>query len=110
MIDLLNKPVHDALKRNTVRIFQYIDVKQKLHPKLIDASFRLIQSKKEAIAVRCFSMVILAKMCQKYPELTKELRAAIIPIREDSSAGMKAAIRKIEKILSAQKVKLPNKG
>lgn len=99
MIDYLQKPVHDAVRRNTVRIFQFIDIPKKLTGKVASVCFDLLQSKKEPVAVKVFSMTVLSKLCNKEPGLINELHLIIEAQLPYSTAGFKSRAKKVLKQL-----------
>ncbi|MEQ9425713.1 MAG: hypothetical protein RJQ09_14915 [Cyclobacteriaceae bacterium] len=89
-----------AVKRNTVRILQFIQLPESLMGPLADHCFNYLRSPKETIAVKVFSMTILSNICRYFPELSNEL----IPIIEEQmpygSAGFKSRGKKVLKELS----------
>lgn len=95
MIDLLNQPVHDSLKRNIVRTMQFIEIPQEHWDKTADRCFGLLQSKKEAVAIKIFSMTVLANLCRKFPELKNELRIIIEDQLPYESAAFVSRGRKV---------------
>jgi hypothetical protein len=97
MIDYLQKLVHDAVRRNTVRIFQFIDIPEKLTGKVASVCFDLLQSKNEPVAVKVFSMTVLSKLCKKEPGLMNELRLVIEAQFPYSTAGFKSRAKKVLK-------------
>ncbi len=76
--NLEKQSIHDAVKRNTLRLLPLVEIPEKLHGATIQLSFNFLQDKKEPIAIRVFAMSVLHKMCITYPELGNEL----IPIIE----------------------------
>ncbi|HKR03372.1 MAG TPA: hypothetical protein VJY62_01950 [Bacteroidia bacterium] len=97
MIDYLQKPVHDAVRRNTVRILQFIDIPKNLTGKVASVCFDLLQSKKEPVAVKVFSMTVLAKICTGATELKNELRLIIEQQLPYSTAGFQSRAKRILK-------------
>ena len=95
MVDNLNHPAHNAVKRNTVRIFQDIDIPQELMGKVADKCFGYLENPKEAVAVRVFSMTVLYNICQKEPDLKNELKMLIEDHLEGASAAFKSRGKKI---------------
>lgn len=95
MIDLLDKPVHDSLKRNIVRTMQFIEIPEAHWDKTANHCFRLLQSKKEAAAIRVFSMTVLVNLCRKIPELKNELSMIIEDQLPYESAAFVSRGRKI---------------
>ena len=98
--DLLNNlrnPVHDAIKRNTIRALEYIEIPEDLMGLVADICFEFLDSTKETIATRVFSMTALLKVCQQEPELSNELKIVIEDHYDHGSAGFKARARKVLK-------------
>lgn len=69
--------VHDAVKRNTVRLLQFIDIPGRYSGQVADMCFGFLKERKEAIAVRVFSMTVLSKLVAVAPDLGNELRLLI---------------------------------
>ena len=95
MIDLLDKPVHDSLKRNIIRTMQFIEIPEAHWDKTVDNCFRLLQSRKEAVAIKVFAMTVLANLCGKFPELKNELSVIIEDQLPYESAAFVSRGRKI---------------
>jgi hypothetical protein len=99
LIQLLDKPLHVAVKRNVLRLFQTVDIPKKEMGPLADKCFTYLQSRSEPIAVKAFAMTVLYKICLKEPDLKNEL----IPILEDmlpfSSSGILSRLNKTLKQL-----------
>ncbi len=74
VIDNLNHPVHDAVKRNTIGLLQEIEIPDDQMGKVADLCFGYLSSAKEPVAVKAFSMTVLLKIVQHYPELKEELK------------------------------------
>jgi hypothetical protein len=80
ILQFTKKPgIHDAVKRNTVRLLQFIDVPKSAQGLVADLCFTFLQDTKEPIAVRVFAMTVLVNLSKTLPELKNEL----IPIIED---------------------------
>jgi hypothetical protein len=78
MVDFLKKKdVHDAVKRNVMRILENADLPNDLLGEIADLAFRFAADPNEPGAIRCFSMSVAWRICQKEPELTPELRQII---------------------------------
>ena len=100
ILDYTLKPgVHDAVKRNVVRLLQFIDIPVRLQGQVAAICFQFFSNKKEPVAVRVFSMTVLSHLAKKLPELKNEL----IPLIEDQmpygSAGFISRGRKVLKEL-----------
>jgi hypothetical protein len=99
MIANLDNPVHNAIKRNTVRILAELDIPEDLLGKIADVCFRLLDDPKEAVAIRVFSMSVCFNITKREPELANELRLIIEDHYPHGSAGFKSRSRKILKEL-----------
>lgn len=102
ILKTLNKPgIHDAVKRNIVRLLQFVAIPKRYQGNVIEACFGLMDPK-EAIAVRVFSMTVLANLATEYPDLKKELRLVIEEQLPYGSAGYlsraKKILRQLEKL------------
>ncbi|MEO8167170.1 MAG: hypothetical protein ABI623_02925 [bacterium] len=102
MIDrMLEAGVHVAVKRNVVRILQNVDVPERLAGKVATLCFDFLASQEETVAVRVFSMTVLARIATKEPELTNELRLLIEQQMPWGTAGFRARGRRILKQLES---------
>src|SRR5574337_829083 len=92
--NLFNPGLHDAIKRNTMRLLQFVDLPAKLMGELTDLCFNYLGNVKEAIAVRVFSMTVLLNIAKKEPGLKNEINLAIKKIMQNGSGGIRARGRK----------------
>lgn len=69
--------VHTAVKRNVTRLLQQLRIPKEYDEEVMNVCFEFLLNQKESIAVRCFSMGILAKLCHSYPEMKNELKLII---------------------------------
>lgn len=99
IIENLQKPVHVAVKRNTVRILQFVDIPEDLLGITAEICFDFLNSGKETIAVKAHSMTILYNIVKKFPELKEELKLSIEDQLPFGSAGFKNRGSKILKAL-----------
>jgi hypothetical protein len=105
----LNKPSHDAIIRNTMRVFRELpEIPDELLGLTADVCFRYVTtpSRKNrdvpsvAIAIRAFAMRVLEKVCRKVPELKEELQLTIEDLlQHETSGGLFAAGRDVLKKL-----------
>lgn len=92
--------VHDAVRRNIVRLLQFVTIPKAAQGRTIDNCFALLKDHKQPIAVRVFSMTVLANLAREIPELKNEL----IPYIEDELPfGSAGFISRGKKILNALK-------
>lgn len=100
IIDNLPNKVHVAVKRNTLRILQHVDIPEDLIGKAADFCFKCLENPKEAVALRIFSMTVLYNICLKEPELKNDLQLLIEEFMPHGTAGFKSRGRKVLKQLS----------
>ena len=97
-ISNLKKPtLHDAVKRNSVRLMQDIDIPKKYHGEVMDICFKYLESPAEPLAVKVFSMSVLANLAKIYPEIKPELQLIIEDQLPHQTAGFKSRAKKILK-------------
>lgn len=98
LIANLKKPdIHDAVKRNTVRLLQSIDIPEKHEGAIMDICFSYIEAPNEAVAVKAFSLSVLEKLAKKYPEIIPELKLVIEDQIPHQSAAFKGRAKKMLK-------------
>jgi len=73
----LEQPVHDAVKRNSIRLLENLEIPEDLMGIATDTCFRFLNSPGEAIAIRVYAMSVLCNICKKEPDLKEELRLCI---------------------------------
>ncbi len=88
LLDFLSKPgIHDSVKRNTLRLLQFIDIPKRNYGQVVELCFEYLQSKNEPIAVKVFSMTVLSKIMKDEPDLRNELKMIIEDQMPYASAG-----------------------
>ena len=86
-----------AVKRNVVRILQHITIPEALHGQVMHICFGLLENPEETIAVRAFSMTVLANLAVTYPDIKGELRLVIQEVlaHGGSTAGIRSRAGKV---------------
>jgi hypothetical protein len=70
LIKNLNKPnIHEAVKRNTLRFLEEVEIPKKYHGQLMDYCFTYLNTPTEPIAVKCFAMTVLYNLAKIYPDI-----------------------------------------
>ena len=111
MIDRMLEPgVHDAVKRNVVRVIQDIEIPPKLVGKIATVCFDMLSSVREPIAVRVFSMTVLANIARQEPDLKNEIRILVEQQMPTGSAGFRSRGSKILKQLAVMEASIPRRG
>lgn len=105
LINNLTKPnLHDAVKRNTIRLLQDIEAPEEYMGTLADVCFDYLANPKEAVAIKVFSMSVLHNITKHYPDMKNELKMLIEGQLDTESAAFRSRGSKILKALD----KLPN--
>ncbi len=100
LVKNLHKPgLHDAVKRNTVRLLQEITIPAKLHGEVMNICFGYITDPKEKVAVKAFSLTILQNLSRLYPEIRNEIKVIIEERWEHETAAFRSRAKKILKEL-----------
>ncbi|OYU96347.1 MAG: hypothetical protein CFE21_08090 [Bacteroidetes bacterium B1(2017)] len=100
---LLDAKMHVAIKRNVLRLLQYIDLPEEEMGPMADRCIKYIHDLHEPVAVKAFAMTVLYRICEKEPELKNE----VIPLLEDLLPFGSAGIISRSKRVLAQLAKLP---
>ena len=78
LIKKMQEPdVHDAVKRNVVRLLACTDIPQSLLGTVTSQCFDYLNSVDAPIAVKVHSMSVLQRVAEKEPDLKHELQASI---------------------------------
>jgi hypothetical protein len=95
------KGIHDAVKRNTVRLLQYVDIPKKFHGQVMDLCFKYISSHTEAVAIKAFSITVLHKLAKQYPEIVNEIKLIFEERWDHETIAFKTRARKLLKEMDA---------
>ena len=87
--------VHIAVKRNVVRLLQFVEIPKRYDGRIFDACYRLLDDPKEPVAVRVFSMTVAANIAKKSPELLDELRLVAMKYPDLMTPGFRARMRHV---------------
>jgi hypothetical protein len=91
LINNLKKPnLHDSIKRNTVRLLQAVDIPGKYEGAVMEICFKYLESPKEAVAIKAFSIAVLGNLAKKYPEIIPEIKLMIEEQLPHQSAAFKS--------------------
>lgn len=89
--------LHNAVKRNTLRLLQEVEVPEKLHGELMDNCFNYILSNEEPVAIKAFALTVLHNLSKQYPEIVPEIKLAIEGRMEHETAAFKSRAKKVLK-------------
>ena len=92
----LQKPgIHNAVKRNSIRVLQHIEIPTRYHGPVMNLCFNYIASPTELIAVKAFALTILETLSLYYPEIKAELKTIIEDRWDTESAAFRSRAKKI---------------
>ena len=94
------KHLHDAVKRNVVRALQFVDIPRSLQGRVANLCFDFLQNVKEPVAVKAFSMTVLANIAAQEPDLKQEIKLIIEQMLPYGSAGIRSRGRRVLQQLS----------
>jgi len=98
LIKNLHKPgIHDAVKRNTLRLLQEISIPEKFHGDIMNTCFNYIIAPTEKPAIKAFSLSVLENLSKIYPEIKQELKTVIEDRWDFETAAFHSRAKKILK-------------
>jgi hypothetical protein len=102
LLKSIDRPrMHVAVKRNVMRMFQFIDIPGNLGGLAFDKAFKLFSDTSEPVAVRVFAMTVMMKIAMKEPGLKNEVAIAIEEHLPYGSAAYKNRAAKFLKVLKS---------
>jgi hypothetical protein len=96
---LERKDVHEAVKRNALRLLEETDIPGKFHGKAMNSCFRLLEDPSAAVAIKVLSLTVLFNLSKEYPQIGPELRLIIEDRWEHETAAFKSRGARILKTL-----------
>lgn len=100
MLSRMEEPgVHVAVRRNVVRMLQDVDIPAGLLGRVAALCFKYLSAGDSPVAVKCFSMTVLARIAEKEPYLGREIRLVIEQQLPYGSGGFRARAARVLKAL-----------
>lgn len=87
--------VHIAVKRNVVRLLQFVEIPKQYRGRIFDACYRLLDDPTQPVAVRVFSMTVAANVAKESPELLDELRLTAMRYPQSMTPGFRSRLRTV---------------
>jgi len=94
---------NESVVRSVLSVFKQVDIPESIEDALYDFCFRLTEAADSSIAHRSFAMVVCARICKKYPELSGELLPVVRQVQETYgtvSPGVRSAARQVLAMLT----------
>jgi len=96
MVKRMQEPdLPDAVRRNVVRILQFVDVPKALLGTVVSLCFEYINSYSIPVAVRAFAMTVLANAAEREPALKHELKTSLALLLPAATGGILARARMV---------------
>lgn len=92
----------EGIKRSIVRLLQVVDIPKSLEGEVATHCFRYVSDPSEAIAVRCFSIIVLENLAKKNKDLQGELR---LILEDQLPYGSAAFVNRGRKVLNRMRGK-----
>ena len=96
LIKNLRKFTHPGTLRNLLKTFSRMNIDEKYHGELVDVCFEWLAKDDKPVAVKVFSMQIIANIIHIYPELKNEFLEILDEQIPRNTAGFKSRARKIK--------------
>lgn len=78
-----------------MRALQFVTIPRRYHARTIEQCFEFLTNPKEPVAVKVFSMSVLAELASVYSDLRRELEIVIEDQLPHSSAAFRSRARKV---------------
>lgn len=89
--------VHDAVIRNSLRVLEKIEIPETFHGEVMNACFTFIENPKAPVAFKAFSLAILGKLANTYPEIKQDLKLIIEANWDSETPAFRSRGKKILK-------------
>ena len=98
LVQLERDDAHVAVRRNVVRLLQFVEIPPRYKGRVFDACYALLDDPQQPVAVRCFSMSVAANIAKDSPELMNELKLVATKYPQLMTAGVRSRLRRVFKI------------
>lgn len=99
--NLKKKGIHDAIKRNTIRILQGIHIPEAFQGEVMNLCFDYLMAPNEKPGVKAFSLTVLQNLSVQYPEILPELKTIIEDRWDIESKAFQSRAKKILRMKKA---------
>lgn len=100
LVTALDRPSHEAVKRNTIRILQFCELPVPLRGRILNAVLSRIHDAQCSIAQRAFAITVALRLARLYPELANELRPLLEGVLlQRPSPGIRSRAKKALAVL-----------
>jgi hypothetical protein len=89
--------VHDAVKRNVLRILKYVEIPRPMQGIVATLCFDYLSSLDAPVAVKAFSLTVLGRMAEKEPDLRRELGLIVRQMLPYSGSAIRSSGKRLLK-------------
>jgi len=89
--------LHDAVKRNSVRLLQHADIPIKYRGEVMNICFAYVESPTEAVATKAFALTVLGRLANWYPDIIPEIKLLIEDQLPHQTPAFKARAKQLMK-------------
>ncbi len=89
------KDVHDSIRRNVIRAFQFIEIPPNLEGEIFSHCVDLIEDMSEPIAIRAFALTVATRIAENEKPLIDELVLTVEKYMLNPTPALKVRIRKL---------------
>lgn len=95
IIEIERDDAHPAVRRNIVRLLQFVDVPSRYRGRIFDLCYRLFADVSQSVAVRVDAMTVAADLAKGNEDLLEELRMVAKAHPEKATPGFRARSRRV---------------
>ena len=92
---LEREDAHVAVRRNVVRMMQFVELSARYRGRIFDACYDLVDDPFQPVAVKVFAMSVAARIAEDKPDLLNELKLVVEKYLPHSTPGFRARARRI---------------
>lgn len=97
----LSRPnLHDAVRRNSIRLLEVTDIPEKFHGTVMNVCFDYISSPEEKTVAKVYALTVLENLSKIYPDIKQELKTVIENRWDHEGAAFRARARHILRRIS----------
>lgn len=89
--------LHDAVRRNSIRLLQFVSIPEKYQGRVMDLCFTYLASPTAAVALKVYSIYVLEKLAVLYPEILPEMKLLIEEQLPHQTPAFKSSVRRLMK-------------
>lgn len=97
LFKLIEKKTHAAVARNILRIYEEIELPKKDLGRMTSICFSILQNPGRTIAERAYAMGILSRICEKEPDLARELLLVADDCLQEQIPALTARVKMVHK-------------